>query len=69
MARCYLTKNGQQVNRIMNAIKALRQKDIAEEICESQQTVSYRIRNVYPVVIEDLVSILEMAGYEIKEKG
>ena len=53
----------------MNAIKTLRQKDIAEEICESQQTVSYRIRNVYPVVIEDLVSILEMAGYEIKEKG
>ena len=69
MARCYLTKNGQQVTRIMNAIKVLRQKDIAEEICESQQTVSYRIRNVYPVVIEDLLSILDMAGYEIKEKG
>lgn len=68
MARVSLTKHGSQVRRILNDIRMLKQSDIANEICESQQTVSYRLRHVYPRVIEDLITILDMAGYEITEK-
>ena len=53
----------------MNAVRQIRQADIANEICESQQTVSYRLKNVYPQALEDMITILDMAGYEIKEKG
>ena len=38
MARSYITKHGKKVRQIMNAVTRLRQKDIADEIGESQQT-------------------------------
>ena len=69
MARVSLTKHGSQVRQIMNAVRQIPQADIANEICESQQTVSYRLKNVYPQALEDMITILDMAGYEIKEKG
>lgn len=69
MAFCSLTKHGALVRRIMNAVKALKQKDISDEVGRSQQDVSYRIRNVYPEIFEEMITILEMAGYEVKEKG
>ena len=69
MAFCKLTKHGALVRRIMNAVKALKQKDISDEVGRSQQDVSYRIRNVYPEIFEEMITILEMAGYEVKEKG
>lgn len=55
-------------NSILNDFRLLKQKDIAFEINESQQTVSYRLKKVYPEVLPDLIRILDMAGYEIKEK-
>lgn len=58
-----------QARRIILAIKDVRQEDIAKEISVSQQTVSYRLSKVYPEMLEDLVRILDMAGYEICEKG
>lgn len=69
MAFCSLTKHGALVRRIMNAVKALKQKDISDEVGRSQQDVSYRIRNVYPEIFEEMITILEMAGYEVREKG
>lgn len=68
MARPRSTWYQKQTRRIMLAIADVKQADIAHEINQSQQTVSYRINKVYPQVIEDLVRILELAGYEIKEK-
>lgn len=69
MARCYLTKNGRMVRHIMNAIKVLKQKDVADEIGRSQQDVSYRIRNVYPDMFDEMITVLDMAGYDIVERG
>lgn len=69
MAFCSLTKNGVLVRRIMNAVKTLKQKDIAEEVGRSQQDVSYRIRKMYPQIFDEMITILEMAGYEVVEKG
>ena len=69
MAFCSLTKNGVLVRRIMNAVKTLKQKDIAKEVGLSQQDVSYRIRKMYPQILDEMITILEMAGYEVVEKG
>ncbi len=52
----------------MRDVKALKQKDIANEIDESQQVVSYRINNVYEKEFAELIQILNLAGYEIREK-
>lgn len=56
------------VRRIMRDVKALKQKDIAEELNESQQTISYRMNNVYEKELTEWVQILDKAGYEIREK-
>lgn len=56
-----------QSKRIMKSVAALKQKDIAIEINESQQTVSYRLKNLYPEMLEDLLRIMKLAGYEVKE--
>ena len=68
MPKSTLTWYKTKSNRILKDFKLLRQKDIAIAINESQQTISYRLRNVYPEVLPDLIRILDLAGYEIKEK-
>lgn len=67
MPKSTLTWYKSKANRLMRAIRGLKQKDIATEINESQATVSYRLKNVYPEYLEDLIRILKMAGYEIVE--
>lgn len=57
-----------KTNRIMRDIRTVKQKEIAQEINESIATVSYRLKNVYPRFLEDMIRILDLAGYEIKEK-
>lgn len=69
MPRSTLTWYKTKSARILKDFKLLKQKDIANMINESQQTVSYRLKNVYPAVLPDIIRILDMAGYEIKEKG
>ena len=69
MPRSTLTWYKTKSTRILKDFKLLKQKDIANMINESQQTVSYRLKNVYPAVLPDIIRILDMAGYEIKEKG
>lgn len=69
MPKSTLTWYKSKSNRILKDFRLLKQKDIATTINESQQTVSYRIKNVYPVVLPDIIRILDMAGYEIVEKG
>lgn len=69
MARCYLTKHGSEANHILKVIKGLKQKDIADELGQSRQVISYRMKNVYPKEIEEFITILDMAGYDIVERG
>jgi len=69
MAKSTLTWYKTRTNRIMRDVKALKQKDIAREINESQQVVSYRIKNVYEHELNDWLRILDLAGYEVTEKG
>lgn len=69
MPKSTLTWYKTKSTRILKDFKLLKQKDIANMINESQQTVSYRLKNVYPAVLPDIIRILDMAGYEIKEKG
>lgn len=68
MPKSTLTWYKTKTKRIMRDVKALKQKDIAQEINESQQVISYRINNVYEKELVDWIRILNLAGYEIKEK-
>lgn len=60
----YISKS----NRIMKDFRLIKQREIATAINESQQTVSYRLNKVYPQVLPDIIRILDLAGYEIREK-
>lgn len=68
MPKSTLTWYKTKSRRIMRDVKALKQKRIAEEINESQQTISYRINNLYESQLNDWIRILNLAGYEIVEK-
>lgn len=52
----------------MRDIRALKGTDIAEAINQSQQVTSYRILHMYEKQLNDWILILDLAGYEIKEK-
>lgn len=66
MAKVILTKERRQAERILNSLP--RQKIIAKELGISQQLVSYRLKEVYPDQLENIIKILELANYEIKER-
>ena len=68
MPKSTLTWYKTKSNRIMRDVRALKRQDIATEINESHQLISYRIKNVYPEQLEDWIRILNLAGYEIVEK-
>lgn len=66
MPKSTLTWYIPKAKRIMKDIRNLKQKDVAKELNESQQTISYRIRNLYQGQLEDWLRLLDLAGYEIK---
>lgn len=68
MPKSTLTWYRNKSRRIMKDVKALKRSDIAREINESSQTVSYRILHVYTEQLDDWIRILNLAGYEIREK-
>jgi len=68
MPKSTLTWYKTRTRRIMRDIKALKQKDIAAELNASQQVISYRINNCYEKELTDWIRILNLAGYEIKER-
>ena len=73
MPKCSLTAKKSQskatAKKVMVYIKALKQVDIARELNESPQKIFYRIHNVYPKLMPEMVMLLDMAGLEIVEKG
>lgn len=58
-----------KANRIMRAFRTVHQKELAQAINVSPQLMNYRIKNVYFDEICDLVRMLDLVGYEIREKG
>lgn len=68
MPKSHLTWYKTRARRIFRDVKALKQKEIAILLNESSQVISYRIKNVYEKELSDWIQILDLAGYEIKEK-
>lgn len=66
MARTILTKEARLVDKIIRCLP--KQDDISEALGRPQQTVSYRIRKVYPALLREVIVLLDLAGYEIREK-
>lgn len=69
MPRVNITWYQPKVRRIMRDVRALRQKDIADIEVISQQAVSKKILNkAYESSLTNWIQILDLAGYEIREK-
>lgn len=68
MPKSNLTWYKTKRKRIMKDMGLVSQTALGNEINESQQTISYRIHNVYPEVLDDLIRILDLIGWEVKEK-
>lgn len=66
MAKVILSKEGRLADRILRCLP--KQVTVAEALGESPQVISHRIRKVYPQQISELIVLLDLAGYEIKEK-
>lgn len=70
MAKSSLNWYKGQAKNIMNALWRINQTTIANEVnASSKQVISYRMRNVYPRQIEEWLRLLELAGYEVVQKG
>lgn len=69
MPKSTLTWYRTKTNRILKDLRLLKQKDIANELGITQQAVSNRIKVVYPRELSEIIRVLDMAGYEITEKG
>lgn len=58
-----------KVRRIMRDVKALKQREIAEIEGVTRQAVSKKfISNTYKDELTNWIQILDLAGYEIREK-
>lgn len=74
MPRVYLTEKQRaeakvrnQANRIIRCLPA--NYLVAAELGNTRQKQNYRTKEVYPTMLIEVIKILDMAGYEIKEKG
>lgn len=45
-----------------------RQVEIASRLGLPKQNVHYRLNEVYPEMLEEALKLIDMAGFEIKEK-
>lgn len=73
MPRVFLSEKQRQEQKIRNfatrIIRCLPQNyKVAEALGNTQQKQRYRTQEIYPVIIPELIKILDLAGYEIKEK-
>lgn len=66
MAKVILTPEARLSDRIIRSLP--KNKDVAAVNGLSQQAQLYRTRNVYPKLIVEMIHVLDLAGYEIKEK-
>lgn len=67
MPKSTLTWYKSKARRIVKDLRLVKQSVIATELNESQQVISYRMRNVYQKQFEDTLRLLALAGYEVVE--
>lgn len=68
MAASSLTWYKTKAKKLIKAIRFEKQTEMATLLNIPQPTYSYRIRNVYPSYLEDLLRLLDVAGYQVVEK-
>lgn len=69
MSKCKLTWYKTKANKLMKLLRGEKQKDIMILLnLNNVQTVSHRMREVYPEQLEEWLQLLDMIGYEVREK-
>lgn len=68
MPKSTLTWYKSKANRIVKDLKSHKESEIGLMLNESRQCIHYRMQNIYPSMFEDVIRLLDLAGYEIKEK-
>ena len=66
MPRIIYGKEARLAAKIMRNLP--RQIDIAKALGEKKQTIHYRVKEVYPEMLEEAIKLMDMAGYEVREK-
>lgn len=67
MAKVILTKESRLADRILRCLP--KKSQVAAELGISRQAYGYRFSEVYPRTFPEFIKILDLAGYEIREKG
>ena len=67
MAKVILTEEARKADRILRCLP--KKTQVAAELGISRQAYGYRFSEVYPRIFRDFIKMLDLAGYEIREKG
>ena len=67
MAKVILTKESRLADRILRCLP--KKSQVAAELGISRQAYGYRFLEVYPRTFPEFIKMLDLAGYEIREKG
>ena len=67
MEKVILTEEARMADRILRCLPEKTQ--VAAELGISRQTYGYRFLGVYPRIFPEFIKMLDLAGYEIREKG
>ena len=67
MAKVILTKESRLADRILRCLP--KKSQVAAELGISRQAYGYRVSEVYPRTFPEFIKMLDLAGYEIREKG
>lgn len=67
MAKVILTKESRLADRILRCLP--KKTQVAAELGISRQAYGYRFSEVYPRTFPEFIKMLDLAGYEIREKG
>ena len=62
-----LKKESRLADRILRCLP--KKTQVAAELGISRQAYGYRFLNVYPKTFPEFIKMLDLAGYEIREKG
>lgn len=68
MSKTTLNPHLNKARKVIRNLKAINQREIATELRITQPAVSYGIKNGYLADIEKVLILLDLAGYEVKEK-
>lgn len=68
MPKSTLTWYKSKAKKLIREFRLTPQRELAATVNVSQQVMSYRLKNVYPKALEDLIRLLDISGYEIVEK-